>query len=145
MPRRAEKKKKKPVVRFQTYNLSILTCVPLTRLHYTSNAHNIKRPRRPGEKRAAVIIILWEEQGPANERPIQTILRACVSVTCIWIFFHNLYESTLQLVRSVYRTHYESKRFFRTTKIVMKYAKRTRSQPGLFSRVFLFAGRRCAC
>jgi len=51
-----------------------------------------RRSHRPGEEEwaAAAAIILWEEQGPANERPMQTI-HVCVCVPaiiiCVWIFF----------------------------------------------------------
>lgn len=40
-----------------------------------------RRSHRPGEEEwaAAAVIILWEEQGPANERPMQTI-HVCVCV-----------------------------------------------------------------
>lgn len=39
-----------------------------------------------GEGSAAAVIILWEEQGPANERPMQTII---VSV-CAYGTIHNM-------------------------------------------------------
>jgi len=47
---------------------------PLTRLQHERARNDCRRLRPKDEERVAVaIIILWEEQGPANERPMQTI------------------------------------------------------------------------